>query len=262
MSTLEPLKGNDEIAFRRDLRRRTRRGFVGALAGVAAGAASFSWLLNSPKDGRINLALRRSLELHERLGRATFRASSRAAQFAPTASRMPIVNGTIGLFSGVDPDTWRLRVIGAGGEALAREYTLDDLKPFQRIEMTTELRCVEGWSTIVTCSGIPFREFALATGLLHRPGRPREPFEYVGLETPDGGYAVGLDMPSALHPQTLLCDRMDGDPLRPEHGAPFRLMIPVKYGYKWLKRIGMIRFTDSRPADSWAQQGYDWYAGL
>jgi DMSO/TMAO reductase YedYZ molybdopterin-dependent catalytic subunit len=68
-------------------------------------------------------------------------------------------------------------------------------------------------------------------------------------------------MASAVHPQTLLCYEMDGRPLTPEHGAPLRLVIPVKYGIKNLKQIGTIRFTDVRPADYWAERGYDWYAG-
>ena len=50
-------------------------------------------------------------------------------------------------------------------------------------------------------------------------------------------------------------------PLTPEHGAPLRLAIPLKYGIKNIKRIGTIRFTDARPADYWAERGYDWYAG-
>ena len=68
-------------------------------------------------------------------------------------------------------------------------------------------------------------------------------------------------MASALHPQTLLVYEMGDKPLLPEHGALLRLYIPVKYGIKSLKRIGTIRFIDERPADYWAEQGYDWYAG-
>lgn len=90
---------------------------------------------------------------------------------------------------------------------------------------------------------------------------PEDLVRYVSLETPDDGYYVGLDMPSALHPQTLLCYEMNGQPLSPAHGAPLRLVIPVKYGIKNIKRIGTIRFTDQRPADYWAERGYDWYAG-
>ena len=86
--------------------------------------------------------------------------------------------------------------------------------------------------------------------------------EYAGLSTPDGSYFVGLDAASALHPQTLLAYEMNGQPLAPEHGAPLRLVVPVKYGIKSIKRIGTIRFTDARPRDYWAEHGYDWYAGL
>jgi DMSO/TMAO reductase YedYZ molybdopterin-dependent catalytic subunit len=81
------------------------------------------------------------------------------------------------------------------------------------------------------------------------------------METPDGGYYIGLDRESALHPQTLLCYEMNGEPLTSDHGAPLRLVIPVKYGIKHIKRIGTIRFTRERPADYWAVQGYVWYAG-
>ncbi len=124
--------------------------------------------------------------------------------------------------------------------------------------MTTELRCIEGWSEVVHWAGARLADLASATGLATRGGRP---FGYAALQTPDGNYYVGLDMASALHPQTLLCYEMDGQPLTPEHGAPLRLVIPVKYGIKNLKQIGTIRFTDVRPADYWAERGYDWYAG-
>ena len=68
-------------------------------------------------------------------------------------------------------------------------------------------------------------------------------------------------MPYTLHPQTLLAYELNGEPLSPAHGAPQRLAIPVKYGIKNLKRIGTLRFADDRPADYWAEYGYDWYAG-
>ena len=67
------------------------------------------------------------------------------------------------------------------------------------------------------------------------------------METPGRGYYVSLDMPSALHPQTLLAYEMNGAPLTWQHGAPLRLAIPVKYGVKNIKRIGTIRVHD-RPA--------------
>jgi DMSO/TMAO reductase YedYZ molybdopterin-dependent catalytic subunit len=68
-------------------------------------------------------------------------------------------------------------------------------------------------------------------------------------------------MQSALHPQTLLCYEMNGQPLPVEHGGPLRLVTTVKYGIKSIKRIGRITFIDERPPDFWAERGYDWYAG-
>jgi DMSO/TMAO reductase YedYZ molybdopterin-dependent catalytic subunit len=84
----------------------------------------------------------------------------------------------------------------------------------------------------------------------------------VSTETPDAQYYVGLDMKSALHPQTLLCYERNGNTLEDEHGAPLRLVMPVKYGIKNIKRIGVIRYTNSRPKDYWAEEGYDWFSGL
>jgi len=100
---------------------------------------------------------------------------------------------------------------------------------------------------------------------LSRPnpeGSPHDLYRYVYLATPDEAYYVGPDLASALHPQTLLCDTMNWQPLTREHGAPLRLYLAVKYGYKSLKRIELIRFQDERPPDYWAAGGYDWYAGL
>ncbi len=136
--------------------------------------------------------------------------------------------------------------------------TLDDIKQLPRVEMVTEFKCIEGWSTVVQWAGARFADFVAKYPPAKTDGKLPE---YVYMETPDGGYYVGLDMASALHPQTLLCYEMNGEPLTLEHGAPLRLVIPVKYGVKNIKRIGTIRFTDERPKDYWAMLGYDWYAG-
>ncbi|WP_317175281.1 molybdopterin-dependent oxidoreductase [Pedobacter roseus] len=85
---------------------------------------------------------------------------------------------------------------------------------------------------------------------------------YMGLETPNGEYYVGLERDSVLHPQTILAYEMNGKPITSDHGAPLRLIIPVKYGIKNLKRIGLMSFSDQRPKDYWAEQGYDYYSGL
>jgi DMSO/TMAO reductase YedYZ molybdopterin-dependent catalytic subunit len=137
---------------------------------------------------------------------------------------MPRVNGSIGLESPLEAAAWRLRVVGPAGEGDSRSLTLDQIKDLPRVEMTTELRCVEGWSEVVHWAGARLADLASATGLARRGGGTTGGglLDYAALETPDGDYYVGLDMASALHPQTLLCYEMDGQPLTPQHGAPLR----------------------------------------
>lgn len=243
-------------------RRKTRRSFlVGGIA-AAAGVGAWQWLRTRPEADGVQWPLRRAHEFNERLARGYFEPERLAPTFPRALGQMPRVNGGIGLDEGFDPATWKLRVeglaAGAGNDAV--ELTLDDIKRLPRVELVTLLKCIEGWSDMGHWAGARFADFAAA----YRPGalnKSEDSVRYVSLETPGRGYYVGLDMASALHPQTLLVYEMDGQPLTPEHGAPLRLFTPVKYGIKNLKRIGTIRFTDERPADFWAERGYDWYAG-
>lgn len=145
--------------------------------------------------------------------------------------------------------------------------SLKEIQALPRTEIVTELKCIEGWSTIVHWVGCRLLDFMKKYPPATKSGRPFDPNrlddlpEYVSMETPDAAYYVSLDMASALHPQTLLCYEMNGKPLELEHGAPLRLAIPVKYGIKNIKNIGKIKFTDERPRDYWGELGYDWYAG-
>jgi hypothetical protein len=241
------------------LHRLSRRGFALGGAAALAGVVGWRWLVTRGEEEGLSWPLRRVLEFDERLARGLFRPSSLSPEFPRSAARMPRVNGSIGLDANLDPARWRLQVIGSAGEHSPQSFTLDQIRTFPRVEMTTELRCIEGWSDVVHWAGARLADLASATGLVTHGARR---LGYAALQTPDGQYYVGLDMASALHPQTLLCYEMDGRPLTPEHGAPLRLVIPVKYGIKNLKQIGTIRFTDVRPADYWAERGYDWYAGL
>ena len=245
----------------RRLRRMTRRGFAWGGAAAVAGLAGWGWVVTGSEEDGLPWPLRRVLEWNERVARGLSRTSRLSPEFPPSAAQMPRVNGSIGLESDLDPATWRLEVFGVVGADTSRSFALDDLRGLPRVEMTTELRCIEGWSDVVHWAGARLADLASLTGLASRPGAVGGLLDYTAIETPHGDYYVGLDMASALHPQTLLCYEMDGAPLTPEHGAPLRLVIPLKYGIKNLKRIGTIRFTDERPGDYWAERGYDWYAG-
>jgi hypothetical protein len=136
---------------------------------------------------------------------------------------------------------------------------MDALMTLPRVDLVTEFKCVEGWSSITHWGGVRLRDFIDA----HPPEKVngRDP-RYVYMETPDGDYYCGYDMAAARHPQSLLVTEMGGQPLTQEHGAPLRLHMPIKYGYKQIKRIGLIAYTDTKPDDYWTKLGYDWYAGL
>ena len=257
----------DEASVLADARRRSRRSFIGlGLAGLA-GFSGWRWLLAQPDDQGIPRPLRRVLDGNSRLTRAYFRETRLAPEFARSRARAPRENGDVGLDDELDPAAWRLRVRGYASNKL-QEFTLADVQALPRVEMTTELKCIEGWSVVVHWAGARLSDFLARHPLASRSGRPADPLNpptdlasYVGLATPDEKYYVGLDMASALHPQTLLCYEMNGQPLTPAHGAPLRLVTPLKYGIKHLKRIGTIAFADTRPKDYWAELGYDWDAG-
>jgi DMSO/TMAO reductase YedYZ molybdopterin-dependent catalytic subunit len=131
--------------------------------------------------------------------------------------------------------------------------TLDDLKKLPRAETITQLKCIEGWSEIAYWGGTRLADFLAAY--------PPVPSRYISLQTPDASFYTSLDMATARHPQTLLAYEMNGEPLEPLHGAPLRLTTPLKYGYKQLKQIAKLEFTDQMPRDYWVENGYDWYAG-
>ncbi|MDJ0364187.1 molybdopterin-dependent oxidoreductase [Hymenobacter sp. H14-R3] len=256
-------------ALDREATRRTRRSFIGlGLAGLG-GVLGWRYLLNRPDAEGTPLPFRRVLDANGRLSAAYFRETRLAPEFAKSQGVAQVrTNGTAGLQSAIDLGAWRLRVQPYGGGP-AQEFTLADIKALPRIEMTTQLKCIEGWSIVVNWAGTRFADFLAKYPLASRSGQPirdiaNPPADlapYVSLVTPDEKYYVGLDMHSAIHPQTLLCYEINGQPLSIAHGAPLRLVTPLKYGIKHLKRIGTIAFADVRPADYWAELGYDWDAG-
>jgi hypothetical protein len=136
---------------------------------------------------------------------------------------------------------------------------MSDLQKLPKVTFCMEFKCIEGWSEITQFGGYRLRDLLE----MYPPAKinGRDP-RYVYMETPDGNYYGGYDLSAARHPQSLLVTEMSGQPLTQQHGAPLRLYMPIKYGYKQLKRIGLIAYTDKKPDDFWTKLGYDWYAGL
>jgi DMSO/TMAO reductase YedYZ molybdopterin-dependent catalytic subunit len=236
------------IVTYREISRLTRRSFLTGGIASAAGFGTWLWIRKSFSDGGIPRPLRRAEEADDLFSHALFSETRLAKTFDATDIGEARVNSKIGIEDDPAPD-WKLEIEGAS------PVSLDQIKSLPKVEQITQFKCIEGWNYIMKWGGAKFSDFAAA----HAPGIQKP---WVGLETPDGEYYVGLDRASAMHPQTLLAYEMNGEPLTSDHGAPLRLLIPVKYGIKNLKRIGKITFSDARPKDYWAENGYDYDSGF
>lgn len=244
-----------------------RRNFVSfATFTILAGGAyeGWRWLYKSPEEapGGITAGarkpLRRALNKTELFFRRVFSDNHLVKTYPKSmAAKNTRVNSDIGIEASkkFDPATWTLKVVKKGGEVL--QVTIQEIMALPKTEIVYDFKCVEGWDQIQHWAGVKFIDFIKHFGL-----DEYTKMEYVGMETPDKQYYVGLDMPSALHPQTLLAYEVNDKPIPLAHGAPLRLIIPVKYGIKNLKRIGTITFSNTRPRDYWAEAGYDYYSGL
>lgn len=222
---------------------------------LVAGWMLFNHIKSAPKDAGTQKPLRAVLNANEKFFSATFDSSKLVKEYPVSEAVKNVrVNGNVGLRDSIDAATWRLEVVRNTGDTL--HITLDAIKALPKRDVVFDFKCIEGWSQITHWAGVPLKTFMEHYGL-----KGEEGMKYVGLQTPDKKYYVGIDMPSALQPQTLLCYEMNGKPLPLDQGFPLRLIIPVKYGIKHLKRIGTLFFANERPADYWAERGYDYYAG-
>jgi DMSO/TMAO reductase YedYZ molybdopterin-dependent catalytic subunit len=152
----------------------------------------------------------------------------------------------------VEEADWRLEVAGLVDRKAP--WTLADLRKLPQEEQITRHVCVEGWSQVGQWSGVPFRTFLERVGADTRAG-------FVNVRCFDD-YWCGLDMASCLHPQTILALDFEQKPLSPQWGAPLRLRLPTKLGFKNPKYIQAIEVTNTNPGGYWEKQGYNWYSGL
>lgn len=218
--------------------------------------ALWKWLNRQPKEEAALQPLRKVLNYNEDVFNNFFSNNHLAKTFPLSAAAKKVrVNGNVGMSKNFDPSTWELQVIKNPGDTLM--LTLDEIKSLPKTDLVFDFKCIEGWSQVTHWAGVTFAEFATKYGLNDAVKK-----KYAGLITPDKGYYVGIDMPSMLHPQTILCYEMNGKPLPMNQGYPLRLIIPVKYGIKHLKRIASISFSNERPPDYWYERGYDYYSGL
>ncbi len=259
--TAEEIAREQETAFNKHIQRRSFIAF-GTFAVLSATAiGSWRWLLTSPLEtpgitARAHKPLRRALNKTELFFRRLFSNNHLVRTYPKEMAVKNVrVNSDEGLKTPFDPKTWVLQVKKKSGELLC--VTLDEIRALPKTEIVYDFKCVEGWDQISHWGGVKFSDF-----VDHFKLHDEVKLQYAGMETPDQQYYIGLDMPSVMHPQTMLAYEVNDKLLPLNHGAPLRLIIPVKYGIKNLKRIGSISFSDQRPRDYWAEQGYDYYSGL
>jgi len=151
----------------------------------------------------------------------------------------------------IDPDAWKLEVSGLVADKTP--WSVRRLRALPQESQITRLICVEGWSAIGKWSGVPFRTF------LERIGADTTA-RYVGFKCADKYYS-SIDMATALHPQTIMTLDYDGAPLPGAYGAPMRLRVPTKLGFKNPKYIQALFVTNTYPGGYWEDQGYNWFSG-
>lgn len=245
------------LTTQQQIDRRTFVSFAGLAVLGAVAWKSWFWIKDSAQSNGVQGPLRDGLDIDDKIFKHTLSPNHLVPTFPKTAAARNVrYNSGVGLSTnGFDLAKWALRVTTNDNRTL--NIGIDELRSLPKTEIVYEFKCIEGWSQVSWWGGVKFSDF-----VEHYNLKPETARAYVGLSTPDDQYYIGIDTPSALHPQTILAYEMNAQPLPIRHGAPLRLIIPVKYGVKNLKRVGKIFFSDSRPRDYWFERGYDYYCGL
>jgi DMSO/TMAO reductase YedYZ molybdopterin-dependent catalytic subunit len=153
---------------------------------------------------------------------------------------------------------WRLRVDGLVARPCS--FSLEDLKRMPATSQITHQACEEGWSFIAEWTGVTVSAILNYAGV-----RPQA--KYVAFFPFDDGWD-SLDLPDALHPQTLLAYGLNGKDLPAGNGAPLRLRVPRQLGYKSVKYLSYITVTETLKdfgkglGSSSPEGGYSWFAGI
>ena len=258
----------------RGVRYRNRRDILAFGAGAVAALAGAGFLLPQTTLSRMGLhrdmnsrgkewLLNKALRIDDDVAEALYSGNRKVPTY--TKSQItPIRNN----YNGATPDSgyisgWNLTLEGL---ASGLNVALDIRKLMTRFsvhEQITRLVCVEGWSAVAWWAGLKFDD-------LLRAYPPKSQAKWARVEScvnldvsgnPDP-YFVSIDLATARHPQTLLATHLSGQPLTLEHGAPLRLLVPVKLGLKNVKAVTRITYSAEEPRDYWAQYGYSSYDGI
>ena len=258
----------------RVLRYQSRRDFLMFGAGALAALAGAGFLLPQETLSRIGIHrnmdspekewfLNRALRIDDDVAEALYSANRRVPTY--TKSQITSLNNN---YNGATPDPgyisgWTLTLEGlASGLSISLDIR-NLLTRFSMHEQITRLVCVEGWSAIAWWAGLGFDDLLHAYQPMSQAkwARVKSSVNLNASGNPDP-YFMSLDLATARHPQTLLATHFNGQPLTVDHGAPLRLLVPVKLGLKNVKAITRITYVADEPGDYWAEHGYSRYDGI
>ena len=257
------------------LRRRTRRDVLLFGAGAIAAVAGGGFLLPQTTLERLGIIhgnktwpkkewlLNRALRIDDDIAEALY-SKNRLVPTYTKSQITPLKNN----YNGATPNPsyvpeWRLTLDGLASGLSVSLNIRNLLASFRLHEQITRLVCVEGWSTIAWWAGLRFDHLLAAYAPMTQAKWARiESSVNLGPWGNPDPYYVSLDLPTARHPQTLLATHLNGKPLTVEHGAPLRLLAPMKLGLKNIKAITRITYSKDEPADYWAKRGYSRYDGI
>ena len=222
---------------------------------VSLGALTLLTGCDISDDDGVQRVLRAMSRWNDRVQVAIFRPDKLAPEFPESTA---VKNFRYNAWYGPDQAPrlaaadYRLSLAGLIGDK--HPWTVEQLYALPQVTQITRHVCVEGWSMIGKWTGTPLREF------LKRIGADTTA-KYVGFECADG-YYEGIDMPTALHPQTLMAFKLSDEILPAAHGYPFKIRVPTKLGFKNPKLVTTIYVTNLQPRGFWTDRGYNWFSGI
>ncbi len=220
------------------------------------GISSIGYLLNSCSNEFTTKVGDLSEPLNQSFGELLVKPQLLIPEFAKSAidPKALLLNSYDGTPE-IDHDQYRLTIDGE--VKFPMELNLKALNQLPQASIIMQHVCVEGWAAIVQWGGFRLRDLAIMA-------QPTDSAKYVLFQSADK-YTESWDLASALHPQTILANQMNGQPLPSENGAPLRLATPIKLGYKLSKWVTKVSFVSHIPKGGkgyWEEQGYEWFGGI
>jgi len=255
-SLFRPGRGIDQSALANNKRLVETIDRRGILRGaVSLGALSMLTGCEVTNTSAVQSVLKAMSQWNDRAQAALFRPNHLAPTFSPSqVVKPPRFNAFYDPedITPVDGASWKLELAGLIEDK--RPWTLRQIHELPEQEIIIRHICVEGWDYIGQWSGVNLGAF------LKRIGADLTA-KYVAFRCADDYYG-SIDMPSALHPQTLLATKYAGEPLPDPFGFPLRLRTAVKLGFKNPKWITAMEVTNTWRGGYWEDRGFNWFSGI